>query len=160
VQAWDGRETAPARPTSACSCGADGKPVPFQQAVVGGRAVGVPGVVRMLEAAHRRHGRLPWAQLLQPAIGLAERGFAVSPGCTSSWPTSRRCAATRRLAPTSTAPTAARTRWARCCATRHWRRCCAAIAAEGSAALHTGPVADDIVRRVRGHAGTRAAVCR
>jgi len=41
--------------------------------------VGVPGALRMLEAAHRRHGRLPWAELFQPAIRLAEQGFEVSP---------------------------------------------------------------------------------
>jgi gamma-glutamyltranspeptidase/glutathione hydrolase len=56
-----------------------GKPLPFADAVQSGHSVGVPGVVRMLEAAHRQHGRLPWAQLLAPAITLAEQGFRVSP---------------------------------------------------------------------------------
>lgn len=51
----------------------------FYDAVVGGRAVGAPGTVRMLEMAHRQHGVLPWAALLEPAIGLAENGFKVSP---------------------------------------------------------------------------------
>src|SRR4029077_17048075 len=46
---------------------------------VGGRSVGVPGTVRLLERAHRLHGKLPWATLFGPAIELAERGFAVSP---------------------------------------------------------------------------------
>ena len=40
---------------------------------------GVPGAVRMLEQVHRKHGRLPWASLFQPAIALAEGGFKVSP---------------------------------------------------------------------------------
>jgi gamma-glutamyltranspeptidase/glutathione hydrolase len=78
VSAWDGRETAPA--------GADenlfmqnGQPLPFKQAVVGGRSVGVPGALRMLEAAHKQQGRLPWAKLFEPAIRLAEQGFAISP---------------------------------------------------------------------------------
>ena len=77
--AWDGRETAPAAATDKLFIGADGKPMPFYDGVVGGRSVGVPGTVRMLEQAHRAHGRLPWAQLIQPAIQLAEQGFQVSP---------------------------------------------------------------------------------
>ena len=77
--AWDGRETAPAAATEKLFIGADGKPMPFYDGVVGGRSVGVPGTVRMLEQAHGAHGRLPWAQLIQPAIQLAEQGFQVSP---------------------------------------------------------------------------------
>ncbi len=79
VEAFDGRETAPAAADEKLFLGADGKPLPFYEAVVGGRSVGVPGTVRMLEMAHRQHGKLPWAQLLQPAISLAEGGFKVSP---------------------------------------------------------------------------------
>ncbi|QDL39781.1 gamma-glutamyltransferase [Rhodoferax sediminis] len=78
VEAFDGRETAPAAASEKLFLGANGKPLPFYDAVVGGRAVGVPGAVRMLEMAHRQHGRLPWATLFQPAIRLAEDGFAVS----------------------------------------------------------------------------------
>ena len=79
LQAWDGRETAPAAADERLFLDAGGKPLPFMDAVVGGRAVGVPGAVRMLEAAHRQHGRLPWPALLQPAIALAEQGFRISP---------------------------------------------------------------------------------
>ena len=79
VTAWDGRETAPAAADEKLFLKADGKPMAFYDGVVGGRSVGVPGVVRMLEQAHQAHGRLPWAQLMQPAIQLAERGFQVSP---------------------------------------------------------------------------------
>jgi gamma-glutamyltranspeptidase/glutathione hydrolase len=53
--------------------------MPFYQAVVGGRSVGVPGVLAMLARAHAAHGRLPWAQLFEPAIRRARLGFAVSP---------------------------------------------------------------------------------
>ena len=79
VQAFDGRETAPAAATSDQFLNSDGKPLPFDEAVLSGRSVGVPGAVRMLEAAHRQHGALPWAQLFAPAIALAEQGFQVSP---------------------------------------------------------------------------------
>ena len=79
VTAHDGREAAPAAATGDMFMGADGKPLPFDDAVLSGRSVGVPGAVRMLEAAHRQHGQLPWAQLFEPAIALAEQGFRVSP---------------------------------------------------------------------------------
>ncbi|WP_462390744.1 gamma-glutamyltransferase family protein [Acidovorax sp. Q11] len=78
VEAYDGRETAPAAADEKLFLGADGKPVQFYDGVVGGRSVGVPGTVRMLEMAHKQHGKLPWATLFQPAITLAEGGFKVS----------------------------------------------------------------------------------
>ncbi|MEK9720188.1 MAG: gamma-glutamyltransferase, partial [Quisquiliibacterium sp.] len=63
VQAFDGRETAPAAVDENLFTAADGKPMEFSEAVPGGRSVGVPGTVRMLELAHRQHGQLPWARL-------------------------------------------------------------------------------------------------
>ena len=78
TEAFDGRETAPAAANENLFLNSDGKPVGFYEGVVGGRAVGVPGTVQMLEDAHRQHGKLPWAQLFAPAIGLAEQGFKVS----------------------------------------------------------------------------------
>ncbi len=79
LRAYDGRETAPraARPDRFLD--AKGKPLAFHAAVVGGRSVGVPGVVRMLEIAHRDFGRRSWKASFDPAIALAESGFAVSP---------------------------------------------------------------------------------
>ncbi|MFG3451349.1 gamma-glutamyltransferase [Stutzerimonas stutzeri] len=79
VTALDGRETAPAAANEALFLKADGSPMDFQEAVVGGRSVGVPGTVRMLEHAHQQHGKLPWRDLLQPAIQLADEGFDISP---------------------------------------------------------------------------------
>jgi len=78
VQAFDGRETAPAAATDALFLNQQGHPLPFATAVNSGRAVGVPGAVAMLAMAHQEHGRLPWARLFEPAISLAEKGFAVS----------------------------------------------------------------------------------
>jgi gamma-glutamyltranspeptidase/glutathione hydrolase len=79
VTAFDGRETAPAAATENLFQTADGKPMRFHDAVVGGRSVGVPGVLRMLEMAHAKYGKLPWATLFARAIQLAEQGFAISP---------------------------------------------------------------------------------
>ena len=79
VQAFDGRETAPAAANERLLLGKDGKPLAFHDAVVGGRAVGTPGTVAMLEMAHKLHGKLPWATLFEPAISLASQGFTVSP---------------------------------------------------------------------------------
>lgn len=76
--AWDGRETAPAAATPELFLTEEGKPLEFMQAVGSGAAVGVPGLLAMLEAAHQRQGQLEWAQLFEPAIQLAEQGFAVS----------------------------------------------------------------------------------
>ena len=78
VEAFDGRETAPGAADETLFLGPDGKPLAFIDGVVGGRSVGVPGTVRMLEMAHKQHGKLPWAQLFTPAITLAESGFRVS----------------------------------------------------------------------------------
>ena len=79
TQAFDGRETAPARADGALFLQNDGKAMPRDEAIVGGRAVGTPGVVHMLYAAHQQHGKLPWKDLFKPAIALATHGFVVSP---------------------------------------------------------------------------------
>ena len=79
LQAFDGRETAPAAADGSLFLNAQGQPLPFYEAVVGGRAVGTPGTLKMLAMAHQQHGKLPWARLFEPAIQLAKNGFAISP---------------------------------------------------------------------------------
>ena len=79
VRAFDGRETAPASANEQLFIRPDGKPLSFYEGVVGGRSVGVPGVLRMLELVHQQYGKLPWESLFAPAIRLAEQGFPVSP---------------------------------------------------------------------------------
>ena len=78
LRSYDGRETAPLAATPDRFLDSQKKPLSFLEAAVGGRSVGVPGVLRMLELAHRRHGRLPWEQLFFPAIRVAEQGFVPS----------------------------------------------------------------------------------
>lgn len=77
VLTYDGRETAPAGADPALFV-RDGQAMPFADAVNSGLSVGTPGVLRALELAHRRHGKLRWSRLLAPAIALAEQGFPVS----------------------------------------------------------------------------------
>jgi len=74
----DGRETAPKAATPQWFYGADGKPLPPRQAYVGGKSAGVPGAVAAMWEAHKRHGKLAWARLFDPAIKLARGGFVVS----------------------------------------------------------------------------------
>jgi len=76
---YDGREVAPAQASPEMFLDSSGQPLPFDQAVLGGRATGVPGVVAMLSLAHREHGRLPWKALFGSARQTAEEGFIVSP---------------------------------------------------------------------------------
>jgi len=79
LSSWDGRETAPLAATPDYWLGADGKPVTWFKAVVGGRSVGVPGTLKLIETLHQKFGTKPWADLLTPAIDMAENGFAIPP---------------------------------------------------------------------------------
>jgi gamma-glutamyltranspeptidase/glutathione hydrolase len=76
---FDGRETAPQAATSELFLNAKGKPLKWSDAVVGGKSVGVPGLLAALNKGHEQFGILPWEVLFQPAINLAENGFVVSP---------------------------------------------------------------------------------
>ena len=150
VQAYDGRETAPAGVDENLFM-VDGKPMAFHEAAVGGRSVGVPGVLRMLELAHGRHGRLPWARLFEPAIRLAENGFAVSPRLHTLLgvekylardPTARDYFYAADGAPK---PVGTVLRNPELVATLR------AIAAGGADAFYRGPIAADIVGAVQSH---------
>ena len=79
VSVYDGRETAPAGATADMFLDDGGEPLSFATAVLSGRATGVPGVVRMLELAHREHGRIAWNGLFADAEGTAREGFIISP---------------------------------------------------------------------------------
>jgi gamma-glutamyltranspeptidase/glutathione hydrolase len=155
LRTYDGRETAPAaaRPDRFLK---DGRPLPFDEAVHSGLSIGVPGVVRLMELVHQRHGKLPWARLFEPAIKLAEQGFPVSPrlnllltwrGADSFDPAARRLyfdegGAARPMGFILKNPALADA----------LRR----IASEGSPGFYTGPVAEAVVAATTGapnHAG-------
>ena len=155
LQAWDGRETAPAAATESLFLDAAGQPMKFDAAVTGGRSVATPGAVRMLEAAHRKHGHLPWAKLFEPAIALAEQGFVIGPRLAGllrsadAEPLRRDPQAAAYFFRPSGEPLPAGERVRNPAFAAVLRR----LAAEGSGALHQGPVAADIVRRVRQYPG-------
>ncbi|MCX7382908.1 MAG: gamma-glutamyltransferase [Alphaproteobacteria bacterium] len=77
--AFDGIAAAPGEVPERLETDFNGRTVPSDRAVFGGRTVGVPGALRALEDAHRRFGRLPWRALFAPAIELAAEGFALAP---------------------------------------------------------------------------------
>ncbi len=148
LKSYDGRETAPAAARPDRFLGADGKPIPFAAAVASGAAVGVPGTVAMLELAHRRHGRLPWARLFAPAITLARDGFLVSPrlALLLDWmgPDAFSAPARRYFFDAAGKPWRAghRLRNPEFAATLE------RLAADGARALHEGPIAESIVQAV------------
>ena len=152
VRTYDGRETAPAGATEKLFLQANGKPMPFPQAQIGGRSVGTPGVLRALEMAHKQHGRLPWATLFEPAIKLAEQGFAISPRLHSllaSDPVIGK-------SPDMAAYFLNRDGSVKAVGTRLQNPALAAvltrIAHEGPDALYKGSIAEEIVAKVQGHA--------
>jgi gamma-glutamyltranspeptidase/glutathione hydrolase len=74
----DARERAPAAATPDRFLKPDGSPMSFREAVPGGRSVGVPGVIRLAEAMHKRWGKLPWETLFEPSIRMARDGIVVT----------------------------------------------------------------------------------
>lgn len=75
LSSWDGLAAAPAKVTASLRTETDGTLLPSEPSQRGGRTVGVPGTLPVLSEVHRRHGKLPWADLLAPAIAHAEAGF-------------------------------------------------------------------------------------
>lgn len=152
VQAFDGRETAPQTADENLFVTPQGRAMGFVDAVIGGRSVGTPGVLRMLELAHRQHGKLPWARLFEPAIRLADIGFPVSPRLHTL------LAGEKHLAKNDAArayfynadgtPKAVGTLLKNPELVVTLR----ALAQGGAEAFYRGPIAADIVAAVRGHA--------
>jgi gamma-glutamyltranspeptidase/glutathione hydrolase len=150
LTAYDGRETAPAAARPDRFLDSEGKPVEFYDAVVGGKSVGVPGTLRLLELAHRQYGRLPWAQLFETAIELAERGFAVSPRLHSAIAGDKYLVQERTRAyfhSRDGTPLAAGSTLTNPAFAATLKR----IAAEGADALYKGEIARDIVETARSH---------
>ena len=153
IVAYDARETAPAGATATLFV-ERGEAMPFREAVVGGRSVGVPGTPRLLEAAHARYGKLPWATLFEPAIELAQKGFPVSErlhrlaGVYKELAEQPAARAHFFSADGKPRPTGTMLRNPALAATLR------ALAANGADAFYAGDIARDIVAAVRGHANS------
>lgn len=151
VHAYDGRETAPAGATPRLFLKADGQPMAFTAAQIGGRSVGTPGVLRALEMAHKQTGHLPWATLFAPAIRLSEQGFAISPRLHALIAADRHIPKSPDMAAyflnADGTPKATGTLLKNPALANVFRR----IAKEGADALYQGPIAEEIARKVQGH---------
>jgi gamma-glutamyltranspeptidase/glutathione hydrolase len=151
VVAYDGRETAPMAADENLFVLPGGKAMPFHEAVVGGRSVGTPGAVRLLEEAHRRHGKLPWAKLFEPALRLADDGFRMSPRLNMQLASEKflksdaAAAAYFYLPDGKPMPVGTLVRNPAYAATLR------AIQAGGADAFYTGAIAADVVKAVRTH---------
>ncbi len=147
----DGRERAPLAATQDYWLDESGEKLGFWDAVVGGRSVGVPGTLMLLETMHKAHGRTPWADLLAPTIATAEEGFAISPRMAGSIAGAQE--RSLDLFPATKAyffnedgtPKAEGT----ILKNPDFARTLRLIAAEGAAPLYTGAIAGDIVAAVQ-----------
>ena len=151
ITVYDGRETAPAGASPTMFLAPDGRPLGYREAVASGISVGVPGVLAMLELAHKEKGKLAWSELFGPAIAAARDGFPVS-SRLAAWlqriPALREelairetyfdaDGAPRKLGERIANPALADTM--------------DLIARQGARVLYEGPVAAEMVDRVRSH---------
>jgi gamma-glutamyltranspeptidase/glutathione hydrolase len=151
VVAYDGREAAPAGATPTMFLDASGKPLGYEQAVASGISVGVPGLLAMLDVAHKEHGKLGWGELFGPAIAAARDGFTVSPRLAtwlSRMPALRDESAIRATyfnADGSVKKVGDKVANPELAATMQ------AIAGQGAGAFYRGAMAEEMVERVRSH---------
>ena len=159
ITVYDGRETAPAGASPTMFLTPGGRPLGYREAVASGISVGVPGLLAMLELAHTEKGKLAWSELFGPAIAAARDGFAVSPRL-AAWlqriPALREEQAIREIY--FNADGTPRKQGERI-ANPALAETMDLIARQGARAMYEGPVAAEMVDRVRSHPrpGTLAA---
>lgn len=158
LQAYDGRETAPAAATENYLRWIDdaNRASPQPNARASGRSIGVPGTLRLLELVHNEHGRTPWRDLFSPAISLADNGFAISP---------RLAAAIAAAAPQLRVDPAAASYFLNAdggpkttgthLTNPAYAKTLGAIASDGPQALYTGDIAHDVVAAAADPTGGR-----
>lgn len=151
ITVYDGRETAPAGASPTMFLSPDGRPLGYREAVASGISVGVPGLLAMLELAHKEKGKLTWSELFGPAIAAARDGFAVSP----------RLAAWLQRIPALREEQAVRETYFNVDGTPRKQgerianpalaETMDLIARQGARAMYEGPVAAEMIDRVRSH---------
>jgi len=148
LTAYNGREAAPAAANPNYFLQADGKPMPFFDAILGGKSTGPPGAIAMLGLAHQQHGKLPWKDLFGSAEGLASGGFMVSPrlAAESSFPLPQTSAPDIRAYFTKADGT--KVKEGDLLKNPAYARTLQILASAGPRALLEGPIAADIVARV------------
>ncbi len=175
IDSYIGRERAPASAGPAMFTDDDGTPLTSAQAMLSGRATGVPGVLPALERAHRDHGRLPWSGLFDMAADRAVQGFTVTPRLQrhidGAFPQASAPDVVKLFARENGTPLRAGDTLRNPAYADSLR----SIARRGAAALQSGPLADALIARVAepphgarmtaadlaGHAVERSdAVCR
>ncbi|MBF6228731.1 gamma-glutamyltransferase family protein [Nocardia abscessus] len=158
IDAYDGRETAPAAATENYLrwISDTDRTEPRPNTRSSGRSVGVPGVLRMLESAHRDHGKKSWRELFAPAIAHADTGFPISPRLAQqiadSAPDLVRDAGAKAyfLKPDGTPKPAGTV-----LANPAMSKTLSAIASNGADEFYTGAIARDIVDATSSTAGGR-----
>ena len=148
VDSYLGRERAPASATPAMFSDADGRPLSTAQAMLGGRATGVPGVLPALERAHRDHGRLPWASLFGAATTRAAEGFPVTPRLQRHIAGGFPQAAAPDVVALFAGPNGEPLRTGEVMRNPAYADSLRRVAEHGAAALQSGPLAEAIIARV------------
>lgn len=149
VTAYDGREQAPLGASPDMFLDDNGKPLPFNQAVVSGRATGVPGAVAMLAMAHEAHGKLAWSDLFEDARVRANEGFTVSPRLSKFVNSSAAETKQPDFIAYFTEPDGTLVETGDVQRNPAYAETLERLAAEGPDAIYRGPIAEAIVNRTR-----------
>jgi gamma-glutamyltranspeptidase/glutathione hydrolase len=147
VTAIDGREKAPAGATPDMFLDAQGRPLPYLQAVRTGRSTGVPGAIALLFAAHERYGVRPWRELFAPAVRAASDGFKVSARLAGYLSPDFVFAPTSDIRALFARPDGQALREGDVFRNPKYAATLRRLAAEGPSALYTGSIAAEIVKR-------------
>ena len=153
VTAYNGRETASAASTPDLFLTADGRPMPFFQAILSGKSTGAPGVVAMLGLAQSEHGKLKWSGLFDGPRALAADGFKVTPRLAGMIASRAPQAAAPDIVAYFTKPDGTRYVAGDLLKNPAYADTLRRIATEGPGAFYKGSIPQDIAARVQRDSG-------